>query len=76
MLLKNPCILIADIESLNFLQGVLHDDIADKLKEVITGKGRLTADDLDSFLPNLTDRLGKYILLQNGGMELLNGIVD
>ena len=47
-----------DVESLNFLQGVLHDDLADKLKEVITGKGKLTANDFDDILPKLTSKLG------------------
>ena len=47
------------LSNLNFLQGVLHDDLADKLKECITGKGKLTADDFDEVLPTLTSRLGK-----------------
>ena len=54
----------ADVKELNFLEGVLHDDLARKLKESITGQGKLTADDFDDLLPNLTARLGK-LLAQN-----------
>ena len=50
-----------DLKRLNFLQGVLHDDLAETLKEVITGKGRLTASDFDDILPKLTAKLGKYL---------------
>ena len=51
----------ADVKDLNFLEGVLHDDLAHKLKESITGRGKLTADDFDALLPKLTARLGKLL---------------
>ena len=49
----------ADAGALNYLQGVLHDDLAEKFKEIMTGKGKLTANDFDDILPQLTAKLGK-----------------
>ena len=43
------------MKKLNFLHGVLHDDLADRLKEILTGEQRaLSAKDFDDMLPRLT----------------------
>ena len=69
----------ADVEALNFLQGVLHDDLADKLKEVMTGKGKLTANDFEDILPQLTAKLGKLqcsaVLMYVGWIDLVKNLV-
>lgn len=48
-----------DAEAVNYLQGVLHDDLAEKFKEIMTGKGKLTANDFEDILPQLTAKLSK-----------------
>lgn len=52
----------ADVKDLNYLEGVLHDNLAHTLKEAITGHGKLTANDFDNLLPKLTARLGKLLV--------------
>ena len=49
---------------------MLHDDLAEKFKEIMTGKGKLTASDFDDILPQLTAKLGKIQIISYSKINL------
>ena len=61
-MLVTAILYLIDLKELNFLHGVIHDDLAKILSDVTEGDGALTAEDFDDILPRLTAGLGEYLM--------------
>ena len=56
-------IYLVDLKELNFLHGVIHDDLAKILSDVTEQDGALSAEDFEDILPRLTVGLGECLIL-------------